>query len=669
MYPEPSVEGYELRFKSAFRTALDVVPSHSSSIELESVLPDDPPEAINWFSFERIETAILHFFYTIDSFKPPVQTHYPSVRREDPDPLNPLPAKIWRRLPTLLVAPGNHDHLDNLRAFQLAFFTENRVGGWRLGARSRHRDERVKPAVDDASKDDVEPTFTWHSFSVRQGAREWVFLVVDSMYYEGDSSDIGPAQFNDLTDFVNRLSSYGSPLHLVMMMHAPFWTLHGRPGVFLQKLFRHLEELPHVALRLLLAGDMHYYARYNPVIDSSAIRHRAVETPLLVTCGLGGAFKHSTAQLQPHIVTTIGSSYAFQLVGDRSYPPAGYQWALFGLLWPSWNVMFFSLLLYVLFLLSPFFLTDLLFYRLDALLHRSTSLQPALLLSNQLVVLAYCAYVVVVAFLHLKQEYIAAVELAGFALAIAVPLIRIANTELQNYESPASAAFVCRLLFAFGVLFFLFPIILMPLFVASLCGVFTLPGGCFRQQPSLLLSSTISSSSSSTSSLSSSSSSSSPSPSSSFLPSLASSSSGRFRCRRTRSPASTNRITSETLRSLCLSILCIVVIGLAISAYEPFQTHAFSEVSAAYSRKKTHNGFVRMQISDEGKTLKVFFVSIDPLIDVGSVGSSITEPLGEGFSLRHFPLDDKWLRENIRLHDYFLLTEIHPDDRAQKQDS
>lgn len=176
--------------------------------------------------------------------------------------------------PTLYALPGNHDWYDGLTAFLRMFVGEraDNIGGWRL-----------------------EQTRSY--FAVQLPHRWWLFGVDEAF---GDYLD-DP----QLVYFEKAAAALGPDDKVIVASPSPTWTTGGYEPLdyFLRKII----EPTGAQVKLMLAGDQHYYARY-----ARAERQ-------LVTCGGGGAYLAATHTLPQRITVPPRQSLVRAASPRREY--------------------------------------------------------------------------------------------------------------------------------------------------------------------------------------------------------------------------------------------------------------------------------------------------------------------------------------------------------------
>ncbi|MGW8392441.1 preprotein translocase subunit YajC [Pseudoduganella sp. HUAS MS19] len=250
----------------------------------------------------------------LDPFRAAFPAPVPSNPHADDKQVVPI-----KRAPLMVATPGNHDWYDGLRGFTQLFCNGDPVGGWVTRQRTSYYvlklpggwwiwglDLQLESAIDRPQRE----------------------------YFEQMAKEVGP---ND---------------RVVLCTPEPSWVdeserVKRQSRVALRSLetqtprFRSLSEIEQILgprLALVLAGDSHHYARYEPAPGT--------EAPHRITCGGGGAFLHGTHQLPdpPEPISVAGEKQQYRLA--QAYPDKKTSRRLrnrAGLL-PAGNLSFCSLL-------------------------------------------------------------------------------------------------------------------------------------------------------------------------------------------------------------------------------------------------------------------------------------------------------------------------------------
>ncbi len=201
--------------------------------------------------------------------------------------------------PTLYALPGNHDWYDGLTAFLRLFARrkDNSIGGWRTEQRRSY-------------------------FAVALPADWWLFAVDEQFGAYIDDPQ--------LTYFEQVATKLGPHHRVILVTPAPTWVKSvGKPAAYdaIDYFIRTIIAPTGAQVRLLLAGDMHHYARY------------AGTDRQLVTCGGGGAYLYPTHTLPETLAVPpedtlsrrASPSREYRLEGRYPDPAASrrYGWGIF----------------------------------------------------------------------------------------------------------------------------------------------------------------------------------------------------------------------------------------------------------------------------------------------------------------------------------------------------
>jgi hypothetical protein len=185
--------------------------------------------------------------------------------------------------PTLYAVPGNHDWYDGLTAFLRLFvkMKTDHLGGWQL-AQSR-------------SYFAVELPHNW-----------WLFAIdIQSGAYVDDPQ---------LLYFEQAAKRLGPDNRLILVVPKPSWVQAvDRPKEYdtVDYFLRTIVDPTGAQVRLLLAGDLHHYARY------------AGPDRQLITCGGGGAYLYPTHHLPERITVPPPDTLVRRASKSREYALAG----------------------------------------------------------------------------------------------------------------------------------------------------------------------------------------------------------------------------------------------------------------------------------------------------------------------------------------------------------
>jgi hypothetical protein len=171
--------------------------------------------------------------------------------------------------PAAYAIPGNHDWMDGLTGFLRLFAQGGWIGGWK--------------------------TQQSRSYFALALPHDWWLWGID---IQSDSL-IDRPQIDFFTGAAQEAAAAAAPAkpRLVLATATPAWTeLTRNPRAYqnLAYLERTVLEPAGVALALIMAGDRHYYARYQGPADGGVPRH-------LITAGGGGAFLHPTHELRASV--------------------------------------------------------------------------------------------------------------------------------------------------------------------------------------------------------------------------------------------------------------------------------------------------------------------------------------------------------------------------------
>jgi hypothetical protein len=201
--------------------------------------------------------------------------------------------------PTLYAVPGNHDWYDGLTAFLRLFvkMKTDHFGGWQL-AQSRSY------------------------FAVELPQNWWLFAIdIQSGAYVDDPQ---------LLYFEQAAKRLGPDDRLILVVPKPSWVQAAdRPKAYdaVDYFLRTIVDPTGAKVRLLLAGDMHHYARYTGPDRE------------LITCGGGGAYLYPTHHLPERITVPPPDTLVRRASKSREYALAGrfpskersrrYGWSVF----------------------------------------------------------------------------------------------------------------------------------------------------------------------------------------------------------------------------------------------------------------------------------------------------------------------------------------------------
>jgi len=237
--------------------------------------------------------------------------------------------------PLMVATPGNHDWYDGLRGFAQLFCIGEPIGGWRTAQRT--------------------------SYYVLQLPDGWWIWGLDLQL----ESEIDRQQYEYFRGMHAKLAPGD---RVVLCTPEPSWidemqrvarsqrrtlpTMETRTPRF--RSLSRIELLLGDHLAVVLAGDMHHYARYTP--------RTGTDGPERFTCGGGGAFLHGTHQLpETPSPISIGATRQHYRLADSVYPDKATSRRLRDRAWqlPARNASFCALV-------------ALLYFLLDWILHSAT---------------------------------------------------------------------------------------------------------------------------------------------------------------------------------------------------------------------------------------------------------------------------------------------------------
>jgi hypothetical protein len=201
--------------------------------------------------------------------------------------------------PTLYAVPGNHDWYDGLTAF-LRLFVKIRTdhfGGWRLEQSRSY-------------------------FAIELPHRWWLFAIdIQSGAYVDDPQ---------LLYFEKAAARLGPDDRLILVAPTPSWVhVVDRPKAYdpVDYFVRTIVDPTGAQVKLMLAGDLHHYARYTGPDRQ------------LITCGGGGAYLYPTHHLPERITVPPPETLVRRASQSREYELAGrfpskersrrYGWSVF----------------------------------------------------------------------------------------------------------------------------------------------------------------------------------------------------------------------------------------------------------------------------------------------------------------------------------------------------
>ncbi len=257
----------------------------------------------------------------LDPFRAAFPAPVPKERPNDQDQPVRQPGAPW-----ILATPGNHDWYDGLRGFSQLFCEQKPIGAWETRQRT--------------------------GYYVLQLPHGWWIWGLD-------------LQFESMID--RQQKQYFEQMHaklqpgdrVILCTPEPSWVDEAErlareeskalPSIETQtprfRSLREIEELLGDHLAVVLAGDSHHYARYQPKAGTQA--------PQRITCGGGGAFLNATHQLPdpPKPINVGGTRQHYELAAV--YPDKKTSEQLRNRAWrlPTRNLSFCGMLaiLYLLF--------------------------------------------------------------------------------------------------------------------------------------------------------------------------------------------------------------------------------------------------------------------------------------------------------------------------------
>jgi hypothetical protein len=268
VYHVPSEDAFVSRFLRPFLCAFE---SEACDIERR--------EMVDWLDASVLASAGFR-----ENLRKSIGTWLPSTpsgasiyqkvnRAETCDADIPRAPQAWALL-------GNHDVMDGGEIFHRYFLEKDSIGQHELGQK-----------------------FPYFMFEVENN---WIFFGIHNQHAAGAVPDIDYRQFLFLQDEARK--SCGKRDHYknaVLMMHSPAWLDASSVGPRLKDLLHQLEKEHFILVRVMLAGDLHFYSRHSRT--DVILRH-------LIVSGGGGAFTHSTWALKnadkfPFENSTLESAY------------------------------------------------------------------------------------------------------------------------------------------------------------------------------------------------------------------------------------------------------------------------------------------------------------------------------------------------------------------------
>ena len=196
--------------------------------------------------------------------------------------------------PLLLAAPGNHDWYDGLRAFTQLFCEQQPIGRWRTAQRT--------------------------SYFALELPHGWWLWGLDLQL----ESAMDRPQRQYFEDLANKIPAHArvilcapepswidEGMRIAREDHASLATIERQTPRY--RSLKKIEELLGARLALVLAGDLHLYARYAPKEGSIGT------APQRITCGGGGAYLLGTHDLPEALRFRVGTTLQNQVL-QACYP-------------------------------------------------------------------------------------------------------------------------------------------------------------------------------------------------------------------------------------------------------------------------------------------------------------------------------------------------------------
>lgn len=219
----------------------------------------------------------------LDPFRAAFPAPVPKARSSAQGQPVPQPDAPW-----LLATPGNHDWYDGLRGFSQLFCNQQPIGGWETRQRTSYYvlqlpngwwiwglDLQLESMIDRPQKQ----YFQEMRAKLQPGDR--VILCTPEPSWVDEAERVAREERKALSSIETQTPRFHS--------------------------LREIEQLLGDHLAVVLAGDSHHYARYQPKAGTQA--------PQRITCGGGGAFLHGTHQLpnQPKPIYVSGTRQHYEL--------------------------------------------------------------------------------------------------------------------------------------------------------------------------------------------------------------------------------------------------------------------------------------------------------------------------------------------------------------------
>ena len=138
-------------------------------------------------------------------------------------------------------------------------------------------------------------------------ARVWIFGLDDQVALD-QKVGIDSMQLRYFLHHIEELRAANQSAKVILVQHSPWFILDTPVHFTLRHLLQEL--VRYDLLRLIITGDMHYYARYSPIAGSGSQPNPAQVT--LLVSGGGGAFLHPTRHTPPRVsLPILGGSFSF----------------------------------------------------------------------------------------------------------------------------------------------------------------------------------------------------------------------------------------------------------------------------------------------------------------------------------------------------------------------
>lgn len=219
----------------------------------------------------------------LDPFRAAFPAPVPKERSDDQGQPVPQPDAPW-----LVATPGNHDWYDGLRGFSQLFCNQESIGGWKTRQRTSYYVLQL-------------PNGWWiwgldlQLESMIDQPQKQYFQEMHAKLQPGDRVILCTPEPNWVDEAERLAREERKALPSIETQTPRFQSL------------REIEQLLGDHLAVVLAGDSHHYARYQPKAGTQA--------PQRITCGGGGAFLHGTHQLPdpPKPIYVSGTRQHYEL--------------------------------------------------------------------------------------------------------------------------------------------------------------------------------------------------------------------------------------------------------------------------------------------------------------------------------------------------------------------